>query len=666
MFNNVKKRAKALAALAFGVAAVGIFAAAPIAGAATQDVLLAHDFNTYDSSISFEKAGWATMAGSGFMFNDGYRGIWGPNIDQDNAQAFPYDTMRYRLYLNKQITPNNNAIAIGYNELYDTVKDFEKPEGDKKLENPYVVYDNTNPGNALAFKDGDNVIIQARVKSDLKRFSIAANLKDNYGKDAFFTLLESYEYGTYVRTGYHNWNRGNWICNLNQGQDYLITIVMKAGTNKLQVLIDGALLTEWGIYNETADPNQVLQTINKVYIYSGFLSEEQPVDPTKLFYIDDFKIAKGDYIIGDIRYNSPAIEHSNTPCVSGKLTASWDMTVLDQGVEMPLALLAAEYDAAGKLVGVAATEKVFKSEDALHPDPVGGGARHGNGTLLDKMKLTCDLNMAGGGSNIVKIFAWNTIAAMAPVKKTEILQNTTNVYIASDSLAAAYRAVDYPQAGWGMFLPGLLADNAIVHNEAIGGASTKTYYNTYWSGKIRDVLQPGDYVLLAFAHNDRWGINLDTCVNIEDYKMYLNKFIGEAREKGAEPILITAFNRGEDKDTSIVIEDGVTYDYAAAMKEVAAEQGVVCLDLHQRILDYMAADKAANGSIEKTKEELYLYHLAEQGILTEDEVKNHQNNSLRQWGEDLTHTSETGAAKVAGWIVELLKASASGLKDYVK
>jgi len=89
--------------------------------------------------------------------------------------------------------------------------------------------------------------------------------------------------------------------------------------------------------------------------------------------------------------------------------------------------------------------------------------------------------------------AKNAAAPVAP---------TGRIFIASDSTAAHYTHAQYPQMGWGMFLPCVLPTDRQVINMAHGGRSTKTYVSDGFWQQLTSSLRPGDTVLIQFGHND--------------------------------------------------------------------------------------------------------------------------------------------------------------------
>ena len=79
----------------------------------------------------------------------------------------------------------------------------------------------------------------------------------------------------------------------------------------------------------------------------------------------------------------------------------------------------------------------------------------------------------------------------------------TTIFVIGDSTAAEkqwYKTS--PERGWGMVLQGCFGDQIIVDNHAVNGRSSKSFLDEGRWQKILDKMQPGDYVLIQFGHND--------------------------------------------------------------------------------------------------------------------------------------------------------------------
>ena len=158
------------------------------------------------------------------------------------------------------------------------------------------------------------------------------------------------------------------------------------------------------------------------------------------------------------------------------------------------------------------------------------------------------------------------------------------------------------QWGWGYYAADYFDSNRItVENHALGGTSSRTFYNRLWPDVIKGV-QPGDWVIIELGHNDNGpydsgrarasipGIGKDSLnVTIKEtgvketvytYGEYMRRFINDVKAKGAHPILfsLTPRNAWEDKDSTIITRVNKTFGLWA--KQVAEEQNVPFIDLN--------------------------------------------------------------------------------------
>ena len=184
-----------------------------------------------------------------------------------------------------------------------------------------------------------------------------------------------------------------------------------------------------------------------------------------------------------------------------------------------------------------------------------------------------------------------------------------------------------PERGWGMMFQNFLDQDVRVVNYAQNGRSTKSFIDLGLWEKVYGAIQPGDYVFIQFGHNDAkesdesryaapWGA----------YQENLRLFVDGVREKGGTPVLLTPVARRWFKAEGL--DRNCHTDYPAAMKAVAAEKGVVLLDVTTATLDWLESigDEASRQ-----------YFMISTGK------------------DDNTHTVASGARKVTEIICNLIK-----------
>jgi PelA/Pel-15E family pectate lyase len=138
------------------------------------------------------------------------------------------------------------------------------------------------------------------------------------------------------------------------------------------------------------------------------------------------------------------------------------------------------------------------------------------------------------------------------------------------------------EGGWGFGFKKRLGTDVLCENFAQGGQSSKSFRDSGWWQKT--LASKPAYVLIQFGHNDGpgKGPNRETDP-ATTYPENLARFISEAREAGAKPILVTSLARRIfEKDGKL---RGELAPYVEAARKVAAEQHVPLIDLYARSVE---------------------------------------------------------------------------------
>ncbi len=215
-----------------------------------------------------------------------------------------------------------------------------------------------------------------------------------------------------------------------------------------------------------------------------------------------------------------------------------------------------------------------------------------------------------------------------------------NIFIAGDSTAQTQNPEKTVMRGWGQVFQSYFDTTVTVQNRAMGGRSTKTFISEERWQKILDDIQPNDYVIIQFGHNDA-STRPERHASYPDYKQNLITMVNQAREKQANPILATSIVMRTFKGRSLV--DDRLLGYPAITRQVADSLNVPMIDAYVKTRDMiiMMGDSASKS----------LYMWVEPGI-----DKNRPDGS-----QDDTHLQEPGAHAVAKIIAEEIKKQ--NLKD---
>lgn len=230
------------------------------------------------------------------------------------------------------------------------------------------------------------------------------------------------------------------------------------------------------------------------------------------------------------------------------------------------------------------------------------------------------------------------------------------VFFTGDSTVKNEDKDDDSMWGWGSVAHTVFnTKRCTLVNAAMAGRSARTFMEEGRWEKVYNSIEPGDYVLIQFGHNDMGDIaggkaRADIgCVKdsshvyrlakdrtykvVYSYGWYLHKFVDDVREKGGNPVIVSMTPRNEWPGGKMERRPGSCATWA---KEVAEELGVPFVDMHNLTADYL--DRKA-GSKEA---------------------------AAKYYKRDHTHTSRLGAELNARMFRKGIKKTDSGLKKLVK
>lgn len=158
----------------------------------------------------------------------------------------------------------------------------------------------------------------------------------------------------------------------------------------------------------------------------------------------------------------------------------------------------------------------------------------------------------------------------------EIKRNDSalTVFLAGDSTVTDQPGE--PWCAWGQMLPRFFPAGVAVSNHAESGLSLASFRGSGRLEKVRSMLKPGDYVFIQFGHNDQKEKG-DGVGAFTTYASSLRDYIESIREKGGIPVLVTSMYRRRFSGGTLTDTLG---DFPAAVRLIAEEQKVPCIDLH--------------------------------------------------------------------------------------
>lgn len=190
---------------------------------------------------------------------------------------------------------------------------------------------------------------------------------------------------------------------------------------------------------------------------------------------------------------------------------------------------------------------------------------------------------------------------------TLLQQHKPTLYIVGDSTVKNGSGKGADQLwGWGSFLDSYFDTTRIsVQNHAIGGRSSRTFITEGRWDKILSTLQPGDFVLIQFGHNDSGPLD-DTARArgtikgigneskeiynpitkkqevVYTYGWYMRKYVNDAKAKGATVVICSPVPRNIWKNNLVERNNN---DYGLWAQETADSTGAFFIDLNSIIAD---------------------------------------------------------------------------------
>ena len=240
-------------------------------------------------------------------------------------------------------------------------------------------------------------------------------------------------------------------------------------------------------------------------------------------------------------------------------------------------------------------------------------------------------------------------------------QKVTTIFIIGDSTAAKKDlSKGSPERGWGMALQ-CYFDEAFVRvdNHAVNGRSSLSFIHEKRWDKVLSLIQPGDYVIIQFGHNDeKDGATRHTDPG-STFDYTLAKYVRETREKGGVPVLMNPVVRrnfakkqvasaGDDESLrNTTFKDGGKTVEGDSLKDTHGLYAVAPRDVAQRMnCLFVDANK--------------ITHDLEQGLGVEGSKKLHmwykpgEHPALPKGRQDNTHYNIYGAHQVARLFAEAL------------
>ncbi len=231
-------------------------------------------------------------------------------------------------------------------------------------------------------------------------------------------------------------------------------------------------------------------------------------------------------------------------------------------------------------------------------------------------------------AKLVLLLAIPAMAFLLPQKKK------IKIFIAGDSTASIKEIKAFPENGWGMPFVYFWDSTVTVVNKAKNGRSTSSFRNEGLWKQITDEAGEGDYVFIQFGHNDEVPTK-KTATTPDQFKSNLKKYIAEAREKKAIPVLLTSMARRKFDSTGKIV--GTHDEYMKITRAVAKEENTLLFDM------------------DLLTQQLYQQFGPENSALLFMQLKPGEHPNHPKGKDDNTHFNEFGARLVAQLVLKEIR-----------
>ncbi len=227
-------------------------------------------------------------------------------------------------------------------------------------------------------------------------------------------------------------------------------------------------------------------------------------------------------------------------------------------------------------------------------------------------------------------------------------QQKPTLFLIGDSTMANKENPDKnPEHGWGQVLPQFFTTGIEIQNHAMNGRSSKSFRTEGRWDKVERQLKKGDFVIIQFGHNDQKLKDSTKFTNpYTQYRANLERYVNEARAKGATPILMTSIVRRNFNENGVLID--THKEYPLVVRMVANDLKVPFVDM------------------QLLTEQLEISYGPEKSKLLHLHFKAGENLYYEKDKADDTHLSRLGAESVAKLAVKDLKNLKIGLEKYIK
>ena len=269
-----------------------------------------------------------------------------------------------------------------------------------------------------------------------------------------------------------------------------------------------------------------------------------------------------------------------------------------------------------------------------------------------------------------KLTFLSVLIVMSFVFMASTKDKVTTIFVIGDSTAAKKDTTGGKvERGWAMMLQECFdADYIVVDNHAVNGRSSKSFLDEGRWDKVLEKIQPGDYVIIQFGHNDEKAQPARHTDPGSTFDYNLARYVRETREKGGIPVLMNPVVRRNFFILPQEIADDEQLRNTIFSDTEHLTEGDSLIDTHglYRVAPRDVARRMNCHFIDANR----ITHDLEQGLGREASKKLHmwfrpgEEPSLPKGKQDNTHYNIYGAQVVADLLADALCEEIPLLKAY--
>lgn len=172
--------------------------------------------------------------------------------------------------------------------------------------------------------------------------------------------------------------------------------------------------------------------------------------------------------------------------------------------------------------------------------------------------------------------------------------NVPTIFLLGDSTVCDQSKEPYNS--WGQMFTRWFKPEVAIANHGESGETYRDSIGRRRLDKILSLMQPGDWLIMQFGHNDQKQIASNSGGPFTTYQAEIKKHVEGVRARGGIPILVSPMERrGFDENGKVRPS---LADYAEATKQSAQALGVAFIDLHtmsKALYEALGPEKSALG-----------------------------------------------------------------------